>query len=120
MTVLPLGAEVCLSQPEWLAPYLTYLATQRRAAALTLESYQRDLLRLSLLAGARPVTELTSHDIRRFAARLHAHFGKLTRAVVDVPYDRTLVGATPLEFHRLNRQSREAWLRVAGAVAEGL
>lgn len=74
MNVTPSGAEEHQHQPrpDWLAPYLAYLATQRRAAALTLESYQRDLLRLNRLAGERLITELTSHDIRRFAARLHA------------------------------------------------
>ncbi|NTW39692.1 MAG: cobalamin biosynthesis protein CobQ, partial [Cellulomonadaceae bacterium] len=56
----------------------------------------------------------------RLAARLHEHFGQLTRAVVDVPYDRSLVGGTPLDVDALARPTREAWLRVTAAVAEGL
>ena len=54
------------------------------------------------------------------AARLHDHFGQLTRDVLDVPYDASLVGGTPFEFDRLSRRTREAWLHVAAAVAEGL
>jgi integrase/recombinase XerC len=62
---------VKLPPPAWLEPYLVYLATQRRAAALTLENYRRDLLRLHELAAGRAPGELTAHDIRRFVARLH-------------------------------------------------
>ncbi|QDF95745.1 tyrosine recombinase XerC [Azoarcus sp. DD4] len=51
--------------------YLDYLATQRRAAVLTLENYRRDLQRLEQLAAGRPLLELDPHDIRRFVARLH-------------------------------------------------
>ena len=54
------------------------------------------------------------------AARLHEHFGQLTRAVVDVPYDASLVGGSPLVVEHLDRRTREAWLRVAAVVAEGL
>lgn len=53
------------------AAYLDYLAHQRRAAALTLENYRRDLLRLQHLAEGRPAVEIGSHHIRRFVARLH-------------------------------------------------
>ncbi|HRP76282.1 MAG TPA: tyrosine recombinase XerC [Rhodocyclaceae bacterium] len=57
--------------PDGGAAYLDYLATQRRAAALTLESYRRDLERLARLAASRPVSALTAHDLRRFVGRLH-------------------------------------------------
>jgi len=57
--------------PGWLEAYLHHLASQRRAAPLTLENYRRDLLRLAALAEARLPDELTTHDIRRFVARLH-------------------------------------------------
>ncbi|MCV2394965.1 chromosome partitioning protein [Actinotalea sp. M2MS4P-6] len=69
------------------------------------------------------VTVLSDPAPRRdpnLADRLHEHFGQLTRAVVDVPYDASLVGGTPLEVQRLDRRTREAWLHVAAAVAEGL
>ncbi len=54
------------------------------------------------------------------AARLHEHFGQLTRAVVDVPYDASLVGGSPLVVEHLDRRTLEAWLRVAAVVAGGL
>lgn len=52
--------------------WLAHLETQRRLAPLTLESYRRDLLRLSELANGRMPASLERHDIRRFAARIHA------------------------------------------------
>ncbi len=58
--------------PDWLEDYLSYLQTQRRAAALTLRHYRRDLTRLSQLADSRPILTLSGHDIRRFVARLHS------------------------------------------------
>ncbi len=57
--------------PVAAAAYLEYLATQRRSATLTLESYRRDLQRLARLAGGRPPSDLDTHDLRRFVGRLH-------------------------------------------------
>ncbi|MBS0544476.1 MAG: tyrosine recombinase XerC [Proteobacteria bacterium] len=53
---------------EWLA----WLATQRRAAPLTLQAYRKDLAALHRLADGRDAALLTPHDIRRFIGRLHA------------------------------------------------
>lgn len=58
--------------PDWLAEYLAYLASQRRVAALTLENYRRDLLRLDALCEGRSPLELEPADLRRFIARMHA------------------------------------------------
>ncbi|GHT84956.1 tyrosine recombinase XerC [Betaproteobacteria bacterium] len=55
----------------WIEEYLSWLATQRRAAALTLENYRRDLRRLAGLAAGRAPQTLSATDIRRFVARLH-------------------------------------------------
>ena len=55
--------------------YLQHLQTQRKLSAHTLDSYQRDLSQLTSLAQEQKVrllTRLTSFDIRRFAAQLHA------------------------------------------------
>lgn len=52
--------------------FLQHLATQRRAAALTLDSYRRDLIRLQACVAGRPLAQITSHDIRRYVGRLHA------------------------------------------------
>lgn len=57
--------------PVWLDGYLDWLATQRRAAALTLENYRRDLMRLQRLAEGRAPAVLTAAEIRRFVGRLH-------------------------------------------------
>jgi integrase/recombinase XerC len=59
------------ADPPWIEEYLAWLATQRRAAPLTLENYRRDLQRLAGLAAGRPPQALAPADIRRFAARLH-------------------------------------------------
>ncbi|MBC7291301.1 MAG: chromosome partitioning protein, partial [Actinotalea sp.] len=71
----------------------------------------------------RAVTVLSDPATRRDPAlhgRLHDHFGRLTRAVLDVPYDASLVSGGPLDVDALSRQTREAWLHVAAAVADGL
>lgn len=54
------------------AAFLSHLETQRRAAALTLDSYRRDLVRLQTCIAERPLAQITSHDIRRYVGRLHA------------------------------------------------
>ena len=56
----------------------------------------------------------------KLRARLHDHFGRLTRAVLDVPHDPALVAGGPLVVDALENSTREAWLRVTAAVAEGL
>lgn len=52
--------------------YLDYLAQQRRASPHTLRACETDLRKLQGLMGARDLAALTTADIRRFAARLHA------------------------------------------------
>lgn len=54
-----------------VAGYLAYLATQRRAAALTLSAYRRDLDKLLDLAGSTPLAALQAIELRRCMARLH-------------------------------------------------
>ncbi len=54
-----------------VAAWLDWLASQRRASALTLAAYARELARLSELAAPQPLAQLAPHDIRRIASRLH-------------------------------------------------
>jgi len=56
-------------------------------------------------------------DLRK---RLRSHFGALTRAVVEVPYDAALVSGGPIQYERLKPATRDAWLRATAVVADGL
>lgn len=56
-------------------------------------------------------------DLRK---RLRAHFGALTRAVVEVPYEPELVGGGRIAYRKLRPATREAWLYATATVAEGL
>ncbi|MBI5938670.1 MAG: tyrosine recombinase XerC [Betaproteobacteria bacterium] len=56
---------------ESIADFLTHLKT-RHYSPRTLDLYQRDLARLAELAGGRQPEQLSSHDMRRFLATLHA------------------------------------------------
>jgi MinD-like ATPase involved in chromosome partitioning or flagellar assembly len=53
------------------------------------------------------------------STRLHRHFGALTRAVVDVPYDESLVQGGPIIHEQLAPATRTAWLYATAAIAEG-
>ncbi|WP_456821054.1 MinD/ParA family ATP-binding protein [Cellulomonas sp. URHB0016] len=52
--------------------------------------------------------------------RLRSHFGALTRAVIEVPHDRSLVSGGPIDYDTLHPRTRDAWLKVTAVVAEGL
>ena len=51
--------------------FLDALAHQRRASPHTLAAYRHDLARLLHFAAARPLAELTAHDIRAMVRALH-------------------------------------------------
>ncbi len=57
---------------------------------------------------------------RQLTERLHDHFGRLTRAVVEVPHDPSLVTGGPIDYQALRPQTLEAWLHVSAAVTDGL
>jgi MinD-like ATPase involved in chromosome partitioning or flagellar assembly len=69
---------------------------------------------VTVLADPAPVADAA---LRK---RLHKHFGQLTRAVVDVPYDPALVPGGPIAYDALSPASHAAWLQVTAAVADGL
>lgn len=74
-------------------------------------------------AVAKAVTVLSAPAVdvdTKLRARLHDHFGQLTRAVLDVPYDPSLVAGGPLVIDALSASTREAWLHVTATVADGL
>ncbi|WP_166789820.1 MULTISPECIES: cobalamin biosynthesis protein CobQ [unclassified Cryobacterium] len=72
---------------------------------------------------AQAVTVLASPSKtadEQLSKRLHDHFRQLTRTVVDVPYDASLVGGGPLIIDALAPHTRAAWLQATAAIAEGL
>jgi len=69
------------------------------------------------------ITVLSQPAPRRdaeLAARLHDHFGRLTREVFEVPYDVALVAGGPIDHDAISDATRRAWLHVTAAVADGL
>ncbi len=61
---------------------------------------------------ARPDPALTT--------RLQDHFGRLTRGVVRVPFDPSLVSGSPINIETLSSSSRDAWLEATALVADGM
>ncbi|GIF75350.1 hypothetical protein Asi02nite_48680 [Asanoa siamensis] len=48
------------------------------------------------------------------------HFAARTRAVLLAPYERLIDTGEPMRYASLSRETRDAWLKIAAAVAEGL
>jgi putative peptide zinc metalloprotease protein len=72
---------------------------------------------------ANAVTILAAPSVRpdpALTSRLQDHFGLLTRAVVQVPFDPALVSGGPIRVEALSTASREAWLEATAQVADGL
>lgn len=80
------------------------------------EKGQHEKVRQAVTVLAAPA----KHRDETLTTRLHTHFRQLTRAVIDVPYDPALVGGGRMHFDALAPATREAWLRVAADVADGL
>ncbi|PPF43799.1 hypothetical protein C5B85_11640 [Pseudoclavibacter sp. AY1F1] len=69
------------------------------------------------------VTILSSPSAKEDQAlteRLHHHFERLTRAVVEVPYDHAFVGGGELSVASLKPATRDAWRTATAAIAERL
>jgi len=63
------------ARAELTGPMKTWLdrsSYERRASALTIENYRRDLQSLLILAAGRELASVSLHDIRRYVARLHS------------------------------------------------
>ncbi|MFC5927997.1 chromosome partitioning protein [Cryobacterium melibiosiphilum] len=56
----------------------------------------------------------------QLSRRLHDHFAQLTRSVLDVPFDASLVSGGPLNVDALAPRTRAAWLLATASIAEGL
>jgi MinD-like ATPase involved in chromosome partitioning or flagellar assembly len=53
-------------------------------------------------------------------AAIQNHFAARTRSVLTAPYEPLLDSGEPIRYEELTNRSREAWLTIAAAVAEGL
>ncbi|MFI6758355.1 chromosome partitioning protein [Micromonospora sp. NPDC050417] len=51
---------------------------------------------------------------------IQRHFAARTRAVLLAPYERLIDTGEPIRYGQLSGASRDAWLKIAAAVAEGL
>ncbi|NLU77892.1 chromosome partitioning protein [Micromonospora sp. HNM0581] len=51
---------------------------------------------------------------------IQEHFAARTRGVLLAPYERLIDTGEPLRYAHLSSATRDAWLRIAAAVAEGL
>jgi MinD-like ATPase involved in chromosome partitioning or flagellar assembly len=51
---------------------------------------------------------------------IERHFSARTRAVLLAPYERLIDAGEPLRYGQLTSATRDAWLKIAAAVAEGL
>jgi MinD-like ATPase involved in chromosome partitioning or flagellar assembly len=51
---------------------------------------------------------------------IHRHFAARTRAVLLAPYERLIDTGEPIRYGQLSSATRDAWLKIAAAVAEGL
>ncbi|HET8660229.1 MAG TPA: chromosome partitioning protein [Micromonosporaceae bacterium] len=51
---------------------------------------------------------------------IQRHFAARTRMVLLAPYERLLDSGEPIRYSQLSTATREAWLKIAAAVAEGL
>ena len=48
------------------------------------------------------------------------HFAARTRSVLLAPYEKLIDSGEPLRYGQLSNLTRDAWLKIAAAVAEGL
>ncbi|MDG4822322.1 chromosome partitioning protein [Asanoa sp. WMMD1127] len=51
---------------------------------------------------------------------IESHFAARTRAVLLAPYERLIDTGEPIRYAGVSKESRDAWLKIAAAVAEGL
>ncbi|MEU8816509.1 chromosome partitioning protein [Actinoplanes sp. NPDC048796] len=51
---------------------------------------------------------------------IQRHFAARTRAVLLAPYEKLIDSGEPLRYGQLSGNTRDAWLKIAAAVAEGL
>lgn len=56
----------------------------------------------------------------RLRERLLTHFGSHTRAVVEVPFEKQFVDGSHLDFSRVSKETKQAWLDATAEIVDGL
>jgi len=76
--------------------------------------------RHDLVRRAVTVVSMPAHRKDLDLPAVQRHFSARTRAVLLAPYEKLLDSGEPIRYAGLSQSSRDAWLKIAAAVAEGL
>jgi MinD-like ATPase involved in chromosome partitioning or flagellar assembly len=76
--------------------------------------------RHELVRRAVTVVSMPAHRKDLDLPAVQRHFSARTRAVLLAPYEKLLDSGEPIRYSNLTQASRESWLKIASAVAEGL
>ncbi len=76
--------------------------------------------RHDLVRRAVTVVSMPAHRKDLDLPAVQRHFSARTRAVLLAPYEKLLDSGEPIRYHGLSQANRDAWLKIAAAVAEGL
>lgn len=76
--------------------------------------------RHDLVRRAVTVVSMPAHRKDLDLPAVQRHFSARTRAVLLAPYEKLLDSGVPIRYAALSQSSRDAWLKIAAAVAEGL
>lgn len=79
------------------------------------QSGRRDLVRHAVT-----VVSMPAHRKDLDLPAVQRHFAARTRAVLLAPYEKLLDSGEPIRYGMLSQATREAWLKIAASVAEGL
>ncbi|MGA8115022.1 MAG: chromosome partitioning protein, partial [Actinocatenispora sp.] len=76
--------------------------------------------RHDLVRRAVTVVSMPAHRKDLDLPAVQRHFSARTRAVLLAPYERLLDSGEPIRYSGLSQSSKDAWLKIAASVAEGL
>jgi MinD-like ATPase involved in chromosome partitioning or flagellar assembly len=76
--------------------------------------------RHELVRRAVTVVSMPAHRKDLDLPAVQRHFSARTRAVLLAPYEKLLDSGEPIRYSGLSQASKESWLKIASAVAEGL
>ncbi|WP_415645644.1 chromosome partitioning protein [Stackebrandtia soli] len=76
--------------------------------------------RTELVRRAVTVVSMPAHRKDLDLPAVQRHFAARTRSVLLAPYEKLLDSGEPIRYGMLSQATKEAWLKIAAAVAEGL